>query len=544
MYDTLQLHTALTPYTARTTLSFSSSYTKYAKVNQNGLVTPVNEGTTTITVKTHNGKTDTVKVTVYDPYKPTGVTLQESGTVTLYTNSTLQLHAIVQPAGATRRLTWSSSSTKYAKVDQNGLVTPVKAGTVTITVKTHNGKTDTVKVKVVQYHSVQALDLTYSGKQYADMYPGEAIKLKVTYTPSQSSSFASLSWSSSNGSVATVDSTGKVTAWNAGYATITVRDTRTGVSDSFGVTVTNKRDYRAIVIVEPTSMESTSSAIYGYTANPDYDRTADRDGIKKMLGQQNFGGTKISQIVDLSKRSKSSLLSSLRSLPSQWGVGSEDVTYFFFMGHGSTDGSLWLYNYGSENQYITPSELKSTLDLFPGRVVAFIGSCYGGSLITKGEAGAPEDFTNSIINTFAAGDTISITALDEKGNVIEMPDEEAEAWEKAGIVSKRGELRTSKYYVMTAAAYNEMSWSWYRYDNANHTYRTFRIIEDKSYSGFFRAVCAGGGWDYTNKKTLWSSGQKTWSSAYSTIRSKADEYDNNATIQVYPSSSDLVIFSK
>ncbi|MDO5323657.1 MAG: Ig-like domain-containing protein, partial [Clostridia bacterium] len=70
-----------------------------------------------ITAQTSNGKKAKVKVRVVDPYKPTGVFLDREGTVTLNMGSRLTLYATLQPAGATRSLTWTSSSTKIATVD-------------------------------------------------------------------------------------------------------------------------------------------------------------------------------------------------------------------------------------------------------------------------------------------------------------------------------------------------------------------------------------------------------------------------------------------
>ncbi len=146
--ETLQLTAAIAEgeYSA---FAWSTSAKKVATVDANGLVTTVAEGTATITVKTDNGKKATCKITVVDPKKATGVELELSGTVALAVGQTLQLNATVLPETAETTLSWSSSSKKVAEVDANGVVTAVKKGTATITVKTANGKKDTVKIKVV-----------------------------------------------------------------------------------------------------------------------------------------------------------------------------------------------------------------------------------------------------------------------------------------------------------------------------------------------------------------------------------------------------------
>jgi len=90
-----------------------------------------------------------VKVQVVDPKKAAAVELSQSGTIELSVGQTLQLEAAVLPATAETTLSWTTSSKKVATVDENGLVTAVKKGSATITVKTANGKKDTVKIKVV-----------------------------------------------------------------------------------------------------------------------------------------------------------------------------------------------------------------------------------------------------------------------------------------------------------------------------------------------------------------------------------------------------------
>jgi len=129
--------------------SVTSSNKKVATVTSAGLVTAKKAGTATITVKTKNGKKATVKIKVIDPKAPTKVKLNKTGTVKLKKGKTLQLKATVLPDTAETTLTWKSSKPKVATVTQDGLVKARKKGTTTITVKTKNGKTAKVKIKVV-----------------------------------------------------------------------------------------------------------------------------------------------------------------------------------------------------------------------------------------------------------------------------------------------------------------------------------------------------------------------------------------------------------
>ena len=109
----------------------------------NGMVTAVSGGTATITVTTvDGGHTATCEVTVTeDTIKVTGVTLDKSE-MTLFTDGvTGELTATVSPSNATNKdVTWKSSNPSVATVDENGVVTPVSAGTATITVTTVDGE--------------------------------------------------------------------------------------------------------------------------------------------------------------------------------------------------------------------------------------------------------------------------------------------------------------------------------------------------------------------------------------------------------------------
>ena len=220
----------LDPITAEATYTWKTSNAKIAAVDENGVVTPTNqkEGTVTVTATTHNGKKATVKLKVFDPRKPDGVSLRNldtgedaKGTITLSMYDTLPLDAVLSPVGAESELTWKSSSAKLATVE-NGVVAPTQAkeGTVTITVTTYNGKKATVKVKIVDPLKVIALKLQ-EGKS-ATLYYKTSMDLHAVITP-DSAQGAELTWKSSKPAVVSVDENGVVTA-NAktGSATITV----------------------------------------------------------------------------------------------------------------------------------------------------------------------------------------------------------------------------------------------------------------------------------------------------------------------------------
>lgn len=62
--QTLSLTAAMKPATATSKLTWKSSNKKVASVNSDGVITAKKAGKTTITVKTHNGKKATIKITV------------------------------------------------------------------------------------------------------------------------------------------------------------------------------------------------------------------------------------------------------------------------------------------------------------------------------------------------------------------------------------------------------------------------------------------------------------------------------------------------
>ena len=201
-------------------VSWKSSNTSVATVS-NGKVTALKAGTATITVTTEDGsKTATCSVTVNAKVYPvTGVSLDKT-TATLTEGETLTLTATVNPDNATNKnVSWKSSNTSVATVS-NGKVTALKAGTATITVTTEDGsKTATCSVTVnAKVYPVTGVSLS---KTTAEIVVGNKLQLKATINPSNATN-KNVSWTSSNTSVVTVNSSGEVSSLMPGSANIVV----------------------------------------------------------------------------------------------------------------------------------------------------------------------------------------------------------------------------------------------------------------------------------------------------------------------------------
>ena len=204
-------------------VSWSSSNKKVATVSSKGKITAVGVGSAKITVKAKDGsgKKATVKVTV-SAVKVTKVALNKTS-ATMPTNTTLTLSATVSPSNATNKaVTWKSSDTKVATVSSSGVVTALKKGVATITATAKDGSKKSASCKIT-INSIGASAIGLSKTSYTGA-PGTSLSLTATISPSNVSK-KTLTWKSSNSSVASVDSSGNVKLLKDGTATITATTT-------------------------------------------------------------------------------------------------------------------------------------------------------------------------------------------------------------------------------------------------------------------------------------------------------------------------------
>ena len=127
----------------------------------------------------------------------------------------LQLSAITDQS-----VTFSSDNAGVAKVDANGLVEGVSKGTATITAKAANGQKATCKITVTDPVHITSIEIA---PQNLEIKNKTSETLKLTINPSNTTDDTTVTWTSKDEKIATVNDAGTVTAKSEGTTTITVK---------------------------------------------------------------------------------------------------------------------------------------------------------------------------------------------------------------------------------------------------------------------------------------------------------------------------------
>ena len=215
--------------------TWGSSDTVVVTVDADGLVTALNNGTTMVTVRS-GGVSASVSVTVEQA--PASIALSGDEVVLTALEATEQLQASVFDANdraMAAEVTWASSDAAVASVDEDGGITGHANGTATVTASTTataGAVSATAAVTVMQ-----VLDrITVAPDDILFTAIGESARVQVMALDANGYPMnLAVSLSSSEPAVASVDSTGLVTAQANGMATVTA--TIGMLSDSVVVTV-------------------------------------------------------------------------------------------------------------------------------------------------------------------------------------------------------------------------------------------------------------------------------------------------------------------
>lgn len=228
---------------------WTSTNPSVATVDPLGNVKAVSSGKTVIKCSSTDNPMVTGTCAITVKVIADGIELDKSS-LKIYETKSKTLKATITPENATNKsVVWKSSDTNIATVDKNGKVTAKKPGTAYISATTANGK-HTAKCKIT------VLEIIYSkkirlNKTKLTLDDGKNFILDATVLP-ENTTTKTVTWSSSNTKVATVDSYGDVTAVAPGTAYIYCKTKDNGTTAKCKVIVKE---------VKPTSVSFSAKTI-------------------------------------------------------------------------------------------------------------------------------------------------------------------------------------------------------------------------------------------------------------------------------------------
>lgn len=418
-----------------------------------------------------------------------------------------------------------------ASVKPNGEITAVSEGHTVIMIlysEANNTVSDSIAVYVSDTEAEQGnlVSINVLPESMAiGIGESKAISSVTAYYDNgvqKSINLSSCTFSAGN-SFITISDSGIITGVSEGSSTATVSYTEGSITKTDSLTVT-------VSSTAPTPAKSTYRALsigigdyinYG----PDGDLLAppyDVNKMNRMYGDCCFSPTcitfhKTAKLTDR-QATKASIFNKIQSTFS--GAKENDVSYFYFSGHGVLlNRTSYLcpadFN-GNISTAISINELESALSAIPGTKVVFIDSCHSGGFIGKGLADRGNrnneayfiseeeylsDFNENILSTFSFGE---------------------------GFIA-RDLLTSGKYQVLTSS-------HWYQSSYEVHP------PGDDPYGVFTQALYLGCGLPNNTPADVNRNAQITLQEAYQFITQWTAFSGAHQNVQVYPVNSPFVIF--
>ena len=205
---------------SKLTVEWTSSDESVATVDATGMVVAVSAGEADITASVTDSEMSAVcKVTVKVAAKD--ITVPDNLDVKLNDGNETTVEVTVSPADATDvKVSYASTDEAVATVDKDGRVQVLQPGECDIvTTLTQEGeKVAEKKTHIKAYYEVEDITLD---KTEGILTAGNTVILNTAVLPEEAADETTVTWTSSDEKIATVDENGKVTAIAAGEATIT-----------------------------------------------------------------------------------------------------------------------------------------------------------------------------------------------------------------------------------------------------------------------------------------------------------------------------------
>lgn len=269
--ETTSLKVSVEPSDATNkSVTFESSDTKIASVSSAGVVKGNAAGTVTITVTSEADSSVkgsiSLEVKEGQEIKPTAISVwgEDNEVIIGYQTS---LYVTYTPSETTARfVSWVSSDESIATVDSEGVVTGVKAGTVTITATSlaDANVTGSIELTVKEAIDITDLEISFEG----DMVLGYDFTITATTTPTGGNK--QLEWSSSDETIATINANGVVTPVAIGEVTFTAKVMNKGIEKQITVNVINPPALEDFTITNVRDIATNETCTLGVSTTPKY----------------------------------------------------------------------------------------------------------------------------------------------------------------------------------------------------------------------------------------------------------------------------------
>ena len=413
---------------------------------------------------------------------------------------------------------YHTNNPSCASVNSIGVITGISTGIATISVVYTEdliSKTDTINVNVT------TTPITPGTLSYIEAFPSimnlgtgetQTISSVTAYYTDSSSKNINLSdciYDSSDPECASVNNDGTVSAISDGSTIITISYTENTITKTdtvevyVGTVVPNEVVYRALCIGVGDYIQDSVNDL---SAPPH-----DVDRIRQILQQCRFDATNttfsnISYLPDWqTTATKSNILQRISSTFS--GADSNDISYFYFSGHGSLLGGTSYICPADITSYvdsaISVNELENALSSIPGTKVVLLDSCHSGGFIGKGQEEVSasqeeiESFNEDVVNIFSQNQSKDM-------------------------------LTTNQYKVLTSCHY-------YQY--------CYELIpqEGDPFGVFTMALCDGCGYNGNYPADTNFNTQVSLQEAYLYVKNWVYGYGIVQDVQIYPNNSTFAI---
>jgi len=250
-------------------LTFSSSIPEIASVDSSGNIRAVKAGITQINILHTSGFSVVADLTV-EPKAPVLVDDIKISLIntrkSVMQGESFTIGVKVTPEGTKTSVTYSASDASIATIDKNGVINAINPGKVTIKA-TAEGKSVSFLLEVLKKAELIKLQSLSFTSASTSMEIATYLQLTIVKTPANANE--NIEYTSSDPSILTVSTSGKVTAKAVGTATVTVRNLANTVSASITIRVISSLDIERLIkeVFKLTNQERIYAGLPALTYN-------------------------------------------------------------------------------------------------------------------------------------------------------------------------------------------------------------------------------------------------------------------------------------